>query len=88
MPLCIALLAALALFGGACSSPTAPTAITIAPAISVLKVGQGETLRVVAAADAPGALMEGGYTVETRGANVFGVQMLRLEHRLVNVTRR
>jgi len=57
MPLRIALLAALALLGGACSSPTAPTAITIAPAISVLKVGQGETLRVVAAADASRELL-------------------------------
>lgn len=57
MPLHVALLAALALYGGACSSPTAPTAITIAPAISVLKVGQGETLRVVAAADASRELL-------------------------------
>lgn len=53
MPVCLALLATLLLIGGACSSPAAPTPAT---AISILKVGQQETLRVVAAPDGSAAL--------------------------------
>ncbi|HXG53988.1 MAG TPA: hypothetical protein VNJ03_01295, partial [Vicinamibacterales bacterium] len=58
MSLCLPLVALLA-FGGACSSPTAPpapTAIAIAPAPGVLKIGQNETLRAVASPEVSGAL--------------------------------
>ncbi|HXG54955.1 MAG TPA: hypothetical protein VNJ03_06200, partial [Vicinamibacterales bacterium] len=38
--------------------------------------------------DPPGNVMEGFFTVQTRGANGFGEQVTRAEHLLVNVTRR
>lgn len=56
MSLCLSLVAILVLYGGACSSPTAPTAIAIVPATGVLKVGQSETLRAVASPEVSRAL--------------------------------